>query len=93
MKKKTFVFIFLAVHILFIVFQIDKQNRMVRLSYKKQKQEQLQKTLKNKRQELTNKLYALKNKKEIKHFARTQLKMKPLKLKQIKRIKKDECLT
>lgn len=86
MKKKTFIVLFLAVHVLFIALQIDKQSRMVKLSYTRQKKEQTLKALSNKKQALINKLYALKNKQKIKTYAQTHLKMKPLKIKQVQRI-------
>ena len=86
MKKKTFILLFIGVHVLFIALQIDKQSRMVRLSYKKQKDEQKYKELITTKQALVNKLYAIKNKKEIKAYAQEQLDMKPLKLHSIKRI-------
>ncbi len=86
MKKKTFIVLFLAVHVLFIALQIDKQSRMVKLSYTKQKEEQTLKTLLNKKQALINKIYMLKNKNEIKTYAQSHLKMKPLKIKQVQRI-------
>lgn len=89
MKKKTFIIIFLTVHVLFIALQIDKQSRMVKLSYTKQKAEQTIKTLSNQKQALVNKLYMLKNKHEIKTYAHTHLKMKPLKIKQVQRIPAD----
>lgn len=86
MKKKTFVVLFLAVHVLFIALQIDKQSRMVKLSYTRQKKEQTIKTLSNKKQALINKLCTLRNKQKIKTYAHTHLKMKPLKIKQVQRI-------
>lgn len=78
--------LFIGVHILFIVLQIDKQSKMVRLSYKKQKDEQKYKELLTHKQNLINKLYAIKNKKDIKVYAQEHLNMKPLKLHSIKRI-------
>lgn len=86
MKKKTFIVLFLAVHVIFIALQIDKQSRMVKLSYTKQKEEQTRKILSNKKQALINKLYALKNKQKIKTYAQNHLKMKSLKIKQVQRI-------
>lgn len=86
MKKKSFIILFLTVHVLFIALQIDKQSRMVKLSYTKQKAEQTVKTLSNQKQALINKLYMLKNKNEIKNYAHNHLQMKPLKIKQVQRI-------
>ncbi|MFT6765684.1 MAG: Tfp pilus assembly protein PilO [Alteromonas naphthalenivorans] len=86
MKKKAFIVLFLTVHVLFIALQIDKQSRMIKLSYTKQKKENALKTLFHKKQALVNELYRLKNKQEIKAYAHTHLKMKPLKIKQVQRI-------
>lgn len=86
MKKKSFIALFLTVHVIFIALQIDKQSKMVKLSYTKQKEEQSLKNLKNKKQALINKLYALRNKKEIKTYAQNHLQMKPLNIKQVQRI-------
>lgn len=86
MKKKSFIVLFLTVHVLFITIQINKQSKMVKLSYTKQKKEQTLKTLFNKKQALVNKLYELKNKNSIKAYAQNHLQMKPLKIKQVQRI-------
>ena len=85
MKKKTFIVLFLSVHVLFIALQIDKQSKMVKLSYTKQKEEHALKTLVNKKQALINKLYMLKNKNGIKTYAQNK-KMQPLKIKHVQRI-------
>lgn len=86
MKKKTFIVLFLTVHVLFIALQIDKQSKMVKLSYTKQKAEQTHSTLSKRKQELINRLYTLRNKQEIKNYAQAHLNMKPLKIKQVQRI-------
>ena len=85
MKRRNFIFFFIFVHIFFIAFQIDKQGRLVKLSYEKQIQEELIKKLVSQKQELTNTLYALKNPTDIKDYA-TKIGMIPVKLSQIKRL-------
>lgn len=86
MKKKTFIVLFLTVHVLFITLQIDKQSKMVKLSYAKQKKEQTFKVLLNEKQQLINQLHTLRNKQSIKAYAQNHLKMKSLKIKQVQRI-------
>ena len=53
MKRKTFIGLFIAVHILFIAFQIDKQSRLVKLTYQKQRHESEKQKLLARKQELT----------------------------------------
>jgi len=86
MKRKSFITIFVAVHVLFIALQIDKQSKIVKLSYQKQRHEEEKKKLLAQKQKQTNTLFALKKPSQVKQFATQQLSMKPLDLKQIKRI-------
>lgn len=86
MKRSYFIALFVLVHTLFIAIQIDKQSRLVQLSYEKQRHEKEKNTLSSKKQELTNSLYALKNPSQVKQYATTELTMKPLELKKVKRI-------
>ncbi len=90
MKKRTFIILFISAHLFFIGFQIDKQSRLVKLSYKKQTYEQRFKELKTKKQILTNNLHALQNHQKIKTFASNQLGMQPLFLKNLKHLPKNE---
>lgn len=86
MKKRIFVGIFITAHLLFVCALIDKQTRLVKLSYQKQIYEQKIKSLFLKRQLMTNKIHALQNHKEIKTYATNELKMNPLFLKNVKKI-------
>ena len=90
MKKRTFTLIFISAHLFFIGFQIDKQSRLVKLSYKKQAYELKLKDLKTKKQKLTNHLHALQNHQKIKTFASNELGMQPLFLKNLKHLPKNE---
>ena len=90
MKKRTFIILFISAHLFFIGFQIDKQSRLVKLSYKKQAYEQEIKALKTKKQLLTNQLHVLQNHQKIKTFARDELGMQPLFLKNLKHLPKNE---
>ncbi len=86
MKKRTFITLFISVHLIFICALIDKQSRLMKLTYQKQAYEQKLKQLKTKQQELTNRLLTFKNHQKIKEYATNELKMSPLFLKNIKKL-------
>ncbi len=90
MKKRTSIILFVFAHLFFIGFQIDKQSRLIKLSYKKQAYEQKLKNLKIQKQRLTNHLHEFQNHQKIKTFARNELGMQPLFLKNIKHLSKNE---
>ncbi len=90
MKKQIFIILFVSAHLFFIGFQIDKQSRLVKLSYKKQSYEQKLKELRTKKQLLANHLHALQNHQKIKAFASSELGMQPLFLKNLKHLPKNE---
>ena len=86
MKKNYFIALFIGVHVIFIVFQIDKQSRLVRLSYEKQKLETEKAELKARKQLLANNFHEIKSPSRIKEFAIKNLAMKPVTISQVKRI-------
>jgi len=86
MKRSYFIVVFISTHVFFIFFQIHKHSKIVKLSYQKQKNEQRKERLAQKIQELTQKLYAQKERSAIKKFAQEKLKMKKMKLSQIKKL-------
>ncbi len=90
MKKITFAAIFVGIQLCFICIHIDKQTKLVKLSYQKQKYEQTLKTVQLKKQQLTATLHSLKNNQSIKKYAETELGMTPLFLKNIKKISRAE---
>ncbi len=90
MKKQISIILFICAHLFFIGFQIDKQSRLVKLSYTKQAYEQKLKKLNTKKQKLTNQLHAFQNHQKIKAFASTELGMQPLFLKNLKHLPKNE---
>jgi len=90
MKKTTFISLFIFAHIFFIVLQIHKHSQIIKESYRKQKNEQLKNELIQKKELLTHQLYTLKNRSTIQEFATEQLAMKPINLKQIKKITANE---
>jgi len=86
MKQSRFLTIFITTHVLFILLQIHKHTQVVRHSYQKQEFEQQIALLAEKKEHLTHMLCSLKSHDTIHHWAQTTLKMKPIKLNQIKKI-------
>lgn len=93
MKRKSFIALFIGVHLIFIILQIDKQSKMVRLSYLKQHYEKELATLTAQSATLAMNIQKQKNKKKIKLFAQKELGMQPLVLKTVKRIPKHANIT
>ncbi len=90
MKRGMFITIFIFSHLLFFVLQIDKQSRLIKLSYTKQTYEQELKILKAHKQKLSNQLHEFQNHQKIKAFAKNELGMHPLFLKNLKHLQKNE---
>ena len=89
-KDLTFLFVFVTVQISLITLQIYKQNKIIELSYQKQKNEKSRDNLFQKKNELLQKLYELQNRKSIKRFSEDKLKMKKVGIKQVKKISDEE---
>ena len=87
MKKANFITLFISVNVLFIFAQIYKHSSVIKLSYRKQKNEADKKLLMQKKQDLTQQLYALKDRKAIKRYAANKLNMRKVNLKNIKTLK------
>jgi hypothetical protein len=66
--------------------QIHQYSRMIKASYKKQKNEDQLAHLTLTKQKLTHQLYALQNKSKIKEFAIHKLNLEPIVLNRIKRL-------
>jgi len=86
MKRGTFITLFVATHVFFIFFQINKHNKIIKLTYQKQKYENEKKVLSQTIQEFSQQLYQEKKRSSIKQFAKDVLKMGKVKLKQIKKL-------
>lgn len=87
MKRKTFIKIFIAVHIFFIVFQIYKHSNFVNLSYQKQQNEAKKLQLVQQIQNLKQRRSSFYQHNKIKKFAQKKLKLHKTKLSQLKKIK------
>jgi len=86
MRKSTFIGLFIITHLFFIFFQIHKHNQIIKLSYQKQKYENKKKELLQKKEHLSQKWYQMQKRSTIKKFAKKNLKMSKVKLKQIKKL-------
>lgn len=86
MKRVTFISLFILTHLFFIFFQINKHNQFINLSYAKQKYENEIKILTQKKQELAQNLYNLRKSSTVKKFARENLGMCGVNIKQVKKI-------
>jgi cell division protein FtsL len=86
MKKKSFITFFITVHILLIFLQIHKHTLFIKTNYEQQQCEKKIATLTEKKQTLTQELYALKDRENIKKYAQKELKMRPYALNQVKKL-------
>ncbi len=86
MKKTLFIAVFIGAHIIFIFLQIHKHSQVIHYSYEKQKKETQKNNLIQKRQLVEQQQYAIKNRSTIKQFAGNVLRMKKVKLSQIKKL-------
>jgi cell division protein FtsL len=86
MKKKSFITFFITAHILLIFLQIHKHTLFIKNNYEQQQCEKKIATLTEKKQTLTQELYALKDRENIKHYAQNKLKMRSYALNQVKKL-------
>ena len=86
MKKNSFITIIITVHIMFIFLQVHKHTLFIQNSYEQQQCEKKIAALTEKKQTLTQELYALKDRENIKKYAQDKLKMRPYALNQVKKL-------
>ena len=86
MKRAAFLVVFIIAQICFIVLLIYKQSKIIEISYQKQRNEKTKDRLFQKKSDLIQKLYEIKNHSKIKQYAAEELKMKKVGLSQIKKI-------
>ncbi len=89
MKKVLFLTLFIVTHVGFFFLQIQKQMQFIKESFTRQKQEQLIVQLKQKKQAKLNDLYALQDRQEVQNYAAKELKLKPLRIGQLRRADHD----
>jgi AAA15 family ATPase/GTPase len=85
MHTRTFITLFIMLHIGFIFLQIYKQSYLVELSYQKQKNEKIKEGLQEKKYALIQQLYVLQDRESVKAYAQNSLHMQPISLKQIRK--------
>ena len=86
MKKNSFITLFITAHILLVFLQIHKHTLFIKNSYNHQECEKKLVLLQEKKQTLTQQLYALKDRDNIKKYAQDKLKMRPYALNQVKKL-------
>jgi cell division protein FtsL len=86
MKKNSFITFFITAHIVLIFLQVHKHTLFIKNSYNQQQCEKKIAALTEKRQTLTQELYALKDRESIKKFAQNKLHMRPYALNQVKKL-------
>ena len=86
MKKNSFLTLFIFCHVILIFLQIYKHTLFIKNSYNHQKYEKKLVALTEKKQNLTQKLYALKDREEIKKYAQNNLNMRPYTINQVKKL-------
>lgn len=86
MKKNSFITFFISAHIIFIFLQVHKHTLFIKNSYDHQQCDKKIAALTEKRQTLTQELYALKDRDNIKKYAQNKLNMRPYTLNQVKNL-------
>lgn len=86
MKKNSFITLFITAHILLIFLQIHKHTLFIKNSYNHQECEKKIAALTEKKQTLTQELYVMKDRDNIKKYAQEKLKMRPYALNQVKKL-------
>ena len=87
MKKNLFLSIFIITNIGFLFLQIRKQMLFIKESFRKQKHERTLVKLEQKKQEIEHAVHLAQNKQEIKQYAQHELRMKPVRLTQLKKLR------
>lgn len=86
MKKNSFITFFITAHIVLIFLQVHKHTLFIKNSYNQQQCEKTIAALTEKKQAITQELYALKDRENIKKFAQETLHMRPYALNQVKKL-------
>lgn len=92
MKKPTFLFLFIAANVGFVLLHLHKQSQFIQLSYTKQKIEMQATSLAKQKQELTHQLYMLYDRARILTYAKKELNMTQARVGQFKKVGALACL-
>ncbi len=88
MKRSFFISLFIGAQFALITLQVYKHSKHTQMLYDKQKNEAHKINLLAKKQQLTQELYACKDRTTIKQYAAKNLHMEAVRLSQIKKISK-----
>jgi len=86
MKKGPFIILFVSVNLFFLFFQINKQSRLVKLSFEQQRLEKTKSDLLDQKQKIKHELFRVQQTDNIKKYACHELGMEKMKLSQVKQI-------
>lgn len=86
MKRSVFISLFVGIQFVLVTLQVYKHSKHTQMLYDKQKHEAYKINLLAKKQQLTQELYACKDRTIIKQYAINNLHMEPVRLSQIKKI-------
>lgn len=86
MKKSSFLALFIAVNVGFILLHLHKQSQFIQLSYTKQKIEAEMTHLHKQKQELTHQLYTLYDRARVLNYAKNELNMSQARVSQFKKL-------
>jgi len=86
MKRSIFISLFIGTQLFLVTLQVYKHSKHTQMLYDKQKHEAHKINLLAKKQQLTQELYACKDRTTIKQYAINSLHMEPVRLSQIKKI-------
>lgn len=86
MKRSSFLALFIAANVGFILLHLHKQSQFIQLSYTKQKLEFQMSSLQKQKQELTHHLYTFYDRARVLNYAKKELNMNYAKVGQFKKI-------
>lgn len=86
MKRSSFLALFIAANVGFILLHLHKQSQFIQLSYTKQKLEVQMSNLHKQKQELTHQLYTFYDRARVLNYAKKELNMSHAKVGQFKKI-------
>ena len=85
MKKISAIVLFFCTNALLIFFEVHKQGQLIKVSYEIQKHQTTLSNLKKEKRAITFKLLELQQPNIIKEFAKENLNMQPIQLKNVKK--------
>lgn len=84
MKRSPFILIVISINLFFVFFLVYKNSRIVELSFLKQNYEKTKAALLKEKDRLQQQLCVIQNRASIQQFAKNELTMEKINIKQIK---------